>query len=56
MASYIGETGRNAYSRGCEHLDNLNARDEETSVFGQAADGESEDLKLQGPAPDEQEE
>ena len=33
MASYIGETGRNAYSRGCEHLDNLNARDEEKSVL-----------------------
>jgi hypothetical protein len=33
IAAYIGETGRNAYSRGCEHLDNLNAKDEEKSVL-----------------------
>ena len=33
VASYIGETGWNAYSRGCEHRDNLNTRDEEKSVL-----------------------
>ena len=33
VACYIGETGRNAYSRGCEHLENLSAKDEEKSVL-----------------------
>ena len=33
LASYIGETGRNAFTRSCEHLDALNARDEEKSVL-----------------------
>ena len=33
VAAYIGETGRNGYSRGSEHIDNFNARDEEKSVL-----------------------
>ena len=33
MAAYKGESGRNGFSRGCEHLDGLNARDEEKSVL-----------------------
>ena len=33
VSSYIGETGRNAFTRGCEHLEALNARDEEKSVL-----------------------
>ena len=33
VASYKGETGRNAYSRGVEHLDCLEANDEEKSVL-----------------------
>ena len=33
VASYKGETGRNAYSRGLEHLDCLEANDEEKSVL-----------------------
>ena len=33
VASYKGETGRNAYSRGVEHPDCLEANDEEKSVL-----------------------
>ena len=33
VATYIGESGRNAFTRGCEHLDALNSRDEEKSVL-----------------------
>ena len=33
MATYIGESGRNGYSRGLEHWDNLSAKDEEKSVL-----------------------
>ena len=33
VCSYKGETGRNCYTRGCEHLENLEARDEEKSVL-----------------------
>ena len=33
VAIYIGESGRNAFTRGCEHLEALNARDEEKSVL-----------------------
>ena len=33
VAAYIGETGRNGFSRGCEHWDNLDAKDEEKSVL-----------------------
>ena len=33
MASYKGESGRNPYSRGVEHLDNLRARSEDKSVL-----------------------
>ena len=29
VAAYIGETGRNGFSRDCEHWDNLDAKDEE---------------------------
>ena len=33
VAAYKGETGRNGYSRGVEHLDSLEARSEERSVL-----------------------
>ena len=33
VAAYKGESGRNGFSRGCEHLDGLTARDEEKSVL-----------------------
>ena len=33
MATYIGESDRNGYSRGLEHWNNLNAKDEEKSVL-----------------------
>ena len=33
VARYQGETGRNAYSRGLEHLDSLATKDESTSVL-----------------------
>ena len=33
VAQYKGETGRNGYSRGLEHLDALEARDEDKSVL-----------------------
>ena len=33
MAAYHGETGRNAFSRGLEHLDALEAKDENRSVL-----------------------
>ena len=33
VCAYKGETGRNCYSRGCEHLENLEARDEDKSVL-----------------------
>ena len=33
MAAYHGESGRNAYCRGGEHLDNLALQDEEKSVL-----------------------
>ena len=33
VATYIGESGRNAFTRGCEHLDALNSKDEEKSVL-----------------------
>ena len=33
VAAYLGETGRNAYSRGVEHLDSLEAKNEEKGVF-----------------------
>ena len=33
VCSYIGESGRNGYTRGGEHLDNLETRDEEKSVL-----------------------
>ena len=33
MASYKGETGRNSYTRGLEHLRSLQARNEEKSVL-----------------------
>ena len=33
VAAYLGETGRNAYSREVEHLDSLEARNEEKSVL-----------------------
>ena len=33
VARYCGETGRNAYTRGREHLDSLAAKDESTSVL-----------------------
>ena len=33
MAIYIGESGRNGYSRGLEHIDNLKTKDEEKSVL-----------------------
>ena len=42
IAAYIGETGRNAYSRGCEHLDNLNSKDEEKSVASQQVSSSGE--------------
>ena len=35
MAAYHGETGRNGYSRGVEHLANLDSRDEDRSVLWQ---------------------
>ena len=33
VAAYIGETGRNGFSRGCEHWDNLDGKDEEKSIL-----------------------
>ena len=33
VAAYKGETGRNAYSRGVEHLEHLEANDEDKSVL-----------------------
>ena len=33
VACYKGETGRNRYTRGLEHLDNLEARNEDKSVL-----------------------
>ena len=33
VASYKGETGRNGFSRGLDHLENLEARSEERSVL-----------------------
>ena len=33
VARYLGETGRNAYCRGLDHLDSLEAKDEATSVL-----------------------
>ena len=33
VCSYKGETGRNGYTRGGEHQDNLETRDEEKSVL-----------------------
>ena len=33
VCAYIGESGRNGYTRGGEHLDNLETRDEEKSVL-----------------------
>jgi hypothetical protein len=33
VACYKGETGRNSYTRGLEHLDNLEARNEDKSVL-----------------------
>ena len=33
VACYKGETGRNSYTRGLEHLDNLKARNEDKSVL-----------------------
>ena len=33
MAAYYGESGRNAYSRGVEHLDNVALKDEDKSVL-----------------------
>ena len=33
VAAYKGKTGRNAYSRGVEHLDYLEANDEDKSVL-----------------------
>ena len=33
VAAYKGETGRNAYSRGIEHLEYLEANDEDKSVL-----------------------
>ena len=32
-AQCIGETGRNGFSRGCEHWDNLDGKDEEKSIL-----------------------
>ena len=42
VAAYIGETGRNGFSRDCEHCsavhwDNLDAKDEEKSCCGVTA-------------------
>ena len=33
MPTYFGETGRNAYSRGIEHVEKLSARDMDNSVL-----------------------
>ena len=33
VAAYKGETGKNAYSRGVEHLEHLEANDEDKSLF-----------------------
>ena len=33
LACYLGETGRNSYRRGMEHLDNLEARSEDNFVL-----------------------
>ena len=33
VCAYIGESGRNCYTRGGEHLDNLETRDKEKSVL-----------------------
>ena len=33
MAAYLVETGRNGYTGGLEHLDNLDARNEDKSVL-----------------------
>ena len=33
VAAYLGETGRNGYTGGLEHLDNLDARNEDKSVL-----------------------
>ena len=33
VCAYKGEIGRNCFTRGCEHLENLEARDEEKSVL-----------------------
>ena len=33
VSCYKGETGRNGYTRGLEHLDNLEARNEDKSVL-----------------------
>ena len=33
VARYLGETGRNGYTRGLEHLDNLGTREENKSVL-----------------------
>ena len=33
VAEYLGETGRNSYTRGLEHLQHLEARNEDKSVL-----------------------